>query len=326
MSALGVAILYNSTDDIETFLNNGCDVNYDGAWRSEITTECESPLFRQLGISCERQLIYSGYTPLNLATITGNKETVRRLLQVQGINIDAASNWTSNPVFNAAITGNLDILRLLVVAGAALNIKGGRKGEETTPLIAAVVSRSLPTVEYLLKSKRVNVNNKDVTDWSALGYASRYGPGDMVRLLIRFGANVNQGQSEYENTPLMLAVRDPENIDSVRQLIAANADVDKESTSGNNPLTFAVFGGNIEAVEELLKAGADINHQTEVGQSALFSAAQQGERDIAFLLIKKGADVNLLSNKGFSAVYAAVEVVFYLYLTIINLIFELSEK
>jgi len=307
LSALGIAILYNSTEDIETFLNNGCDVNYDGVWRSEITTKCANPLFTQLGIPCEKQIIYAGYTPLNLATLHGTKETVQRLLQVPGIDVDATSNFTSNPVFNAAYAGNLDILKLLVDAGAALNIKGGQTGQKTTPLIASVISKSTPTVEYLLKSKRVNVNSKDETGWSALGIASRYGPSNIVRLLIRFGADVNQGQSEYENTPLMLAVRDPANIESVKHLIRANAEVDKENTDGDTPLTYAAVFGNIEAGEELLKAGADINHQTKLGQTALFIAAQKDEKDLALLLIRKGANVNLLSRKGFSAAYAAVE-------------------
>merc|ERR1712126_398688 len=272
LSALGIAILYNSTEDIETFLNNGCDVNYDGVWRSEITTKCESPLFTQLGIPCKRQIIYAGYTPLNLATLHGTKETVQRLLQVPGIDVDATSNFTSNPVFNAAYAGNLDILKLLVDAGAALNIKGGQTGQKTTPLIASVISKSTPTVEYLLNTKRVNVNSKDETGWSALGIASRYGPSDIVRLLIRFGADVN-----------------------------------KENTDGDTPLTYAAVFGNIEAVEELLKAGADINHQSKLGQTALFLAAQKDEKDLALLLIRKGANVNLLSSKGFSAAYAAVE-------------------
>jgi len=340
LSALGIAILYNSTEDIETFLNNGCDVNYDGVWRSEITTKCANPLFTQLGIPCEKQIIYAGYTPLNLATLHGTKETVQRLLQVPGIDVDAASNYTSNPVFNAAVSGNLDILKLLVDAGANLNIKGGKQGQEITPLMAAVASKSTPTVEYLLRTKRINVNIEDKDGWSALGGASRYGTSDIVRLLIRFGADVDQGQGEAESTPLMLATTDPANIESVKHLIRAKAEVDKENTNGDTPLTIASYyenneavqellkaradvnhqtqsglspltlaasKGNIEVVEQLLKAGADINQQTGNGQTALFIAAQQDQKDLALLLIRKGANVNLLSSKGFSAAYAAVE-------------------
>ena len=52
LSALSVAILYNSTEDIETFLNSGCDINDGRVYRSEIKTECDNPLFKQLGIEC----------------------------------------------------------------------------------------------------------------------------------------------------------------------------------------------------------------------------------------------------------------------------------
>ena len=53
ISALSVAILYNSTEDIETFLNSGCDINDGRVYRSEIKTECDNPLFKQLGIECK---------------------------------------------------------------------------------------------------------------------------------------------------------------------------------------------------------------------------------------------------------------------------------
>ena len=56
ISALSVAILYNSTEDIETFLNSGCDINDGRVYRSEIKTECDNPLFKQLGIECRYSL------------------------------------------------------------------------------------------------------------------------------------------------------------------------------------------------------------------------------------------------------------------------------
>ena len=53
LSALSVAILYNSTQDIETFLSSGCNVNDDRAYRSEIKTECDNPIFKQFGLECK---------------------------------------------------------------------------------------------------------------------------------------------------------------------------------------------------------------------------------------------------------------------------------
>ena len=53
LPALSVAVLYNSTKDIEAFLNTGCDINDARTYRSEIKTECDNPLFTQLGIECK---------------------------------------------------------------------------------------------------------------------------------------------------------------------------------------------------------------------------------------------------------------------------------
>merc|ERR1719431_2267695 len=62
LSALSVAILYNSTEDIETFLNSGCGIND--------------------GRECRTEVVYAGYAPLNLAVLHGNIDTVNRLLRV----------------------------------------------------------------------------------------------------------------------------------------------------------------------------------------------------------------------------------------------------
>ena len=51
-----MAVLYNSTEDLDTFLRSGCDLNYAGAHRSEIRTDCVSPVFRQLGIPCREEV------------------------------------------------------------------------------------------------------------------------------------------------------------------------------------------------------------------------------------------------------------------------------
>ena len=51
-----MAVLYNSTEDLETFLRSGCDLNYAGAHRAEIRTDCVSPVFRQLGIPCREEV------------------------------------------------------------------------------------------------------------------------------------------------------------------------------------------------------------------------------------------------------------------------------
>ena len=83
-------------------------------------------MFESLDISCKKEIIYGGYTALDLATLWGTLDTVKRLLQVPGIDVNAGSNFSSNPAFNAAQRGNLQMLSLLVDSGADLNNRGNR--------------------------------------------------------------------------------------------------------------------------------------------------------------------------------------------------------
>jgi len=68
----------------------------------------------------------------------------------------------------------------------------------------------------------------------------------------------------------------------------------------------AVSSSDIEAVKELVAAGADVNEKDEEGRSALHFACGYGEVECAEYLIEHGADVNALdSSNNTSLHYAA---------------------
>merc|ERR1711937_295803 len=68
----------------------------------------------------------------------------------------------------------------------------------------------------------------------------------------------------------------------------------------------AVSSSDLDAIKELLKAGADVNEKDEEGRSALHFACGYGEIECAKYLIEKGADVNILDgSKNSSLHYAA---------------------
>ena len=54
----------------------------------------------------------------------------------------------------------------------------------------------------------------------------------------------------------------------------------------------AVTSGNVEQVRGLLAAGADVNARDTLGATPLHDAAWTGNREIAALLIAHGAEVN----------------------------------
>ena len=75
-------------------------------------------------------------------------------------------------------------------------------------------------------------------------------------------------------TPLMLAV-DHGNIDSVRKLLAAGADVNAKDVFGRTALAYACSSGRAsdDVIELLLSAGADPNAADKAGVAPLYSAA-----------------------------------------------------
>ena len=82
------------------------------------------------------------------------------------------------------------------------------------------------------------------------------------------------------------------NIETVKQHLAAGADVDAKDKYGRTPLQHAAFGGYKEITELLIAASADVNTKDESLMTPLLWAAREGHKEIAELLIAKGADVN----------------------------------
>ena len=85
-------------------------------------------------------------------------------------------------------------------------------------------------------------------------------------------------------------------VESVRQMLAAGADVDSRDGEGATPLMTASHSGNLPMVRLLIEAGAEINASDERGWTALMKAAYNAEHDrgfadIAQLLINAGADI-----------------------------------
>lgn len=62
------------------------------------------------------------------------------------------------------------------------------------------------------------------------------------------------------------------------------------------PLMVASMLGDVESVKLLIKAGADVNYQYQCGKTSLMYAAEEGHGDVVGILIEAGADLNLKSS------------------------------
>lgn len=93
-------------------------------------------------------------------------------------------------------------------------------------------------------------------------------------------------------------------VDLIRDLIKEGANVNAKDSSQSTPLKYAAARGKYEAVKELIENGANINEPY-----ALILNAAMGSRDenIVALLLKNGANVNARDRTGRTPLMRAAE-------------------
>jgi ankyrin repeat protein len=115
-------------------------------------------------------------------------------------------------------------------------------------------------------------------------------------------------RSEERASPLMFAARD-NNVEAIKTLIAAGADVNAKNAQGSTPLMWAAAAGSTAAVRCLLRTGADVNAKAGHGKTALsltieyFSPNHIEQNKGAFVLVVRellasGAKVDSKEDNG----------------------------
>jgi len=135
--------------------------------------------------------------------------------------------------------------------------------------------------------------------FDALNAAVMVDSPQMVKLLIRHGANMNS-LAVGCLTPLMAAAGN-RRTDCTKLLLAAGARVNQSDPKGTTALMTALVDDNPDELRLLISHGADIDAQTRVGTTALMAAARQGYLDCVRILVEQGADVNERSMRGRTA-------------------------
>ena len=219
----------------------------------------------------------SGRTALIVASFANPSAEVVRMLLARGANVAVMDQRKVTPM-NAATFGNdTATIRLLLDAAADVNTADTFIG--LTPLINASGNRNLEAVKLLL-AKGANVNAVSMTQnlpriqtgivefggWTPLLMAVPFGPPEIVKTLMDAGAKVNV--QDYRGfTPLMLAVaHDRPNPETVRLLLARNADTQPKTRAGETASDWAAKFADpavIRALRGATKAAPNIPQATQ---------------------------------------------------------------
>lgn len=147
--------------------------------------------------------------------------------------------------------------------------------------------------ERLLAEGGVNLSEcKDHEGRTPLHLAARAGKGDMVRLLLRYGADIFS-----EDRALVQPVHEAAlsgDVDTLRALtVEASASVLASDVDGRIVAHYAVRSGSLEMLQEIHRLGG-LNHAENVDQETPLAAAlKDAQEEAARFLVQKGADVNV---------------------------------
>lgn len=160
------------------------------------------------------------------------------------------------PLHLAAILGNADSVRILVEYLICVNHRSEDLGA-TALHYAAIMGHE--GVARILLGHGADIDILDDDGFTALFYAVKNGYTNLCQLLLEHGATIGISRRRYDGASEMHLAAKLKHADIIRLLIEYGAQVDAKDENGNVPFNRALFSGNIEACHLLIDAGADLS-------------------------------------------------------------------
>lgn len=185
-------------------------------------------------------------------------------------------------------------LAAALVLGALLHV-GNAAAAAYDDFIQAVQNSRPKEVANLLK-RGMDPNAVDPKGQPVLHIAAREGNLDVVKALVEAGADVDR-RNAFKETPIMLAsLAGSANI--VEYLLSKDAEVNQP---GWTALLYAATNGRTDIVKMLLEASAYIDCTSPNGTTPLMMATRGGYIDTVRLLLEEGADPTVKNENGETA-------------------------
>ncbi|KAM3611907.1 uncharacterized protein V6R79_025675 [Siganus canaliculatus] len=221
-------------------------------------------------------------TALHYAVAGRNKEAVQLLLQ-RRVKVDQKDKFGVAPIHLAAWFGSLEILKLLVQAGAEQKVEN-EKGLNI--MHCAAINNHTEIVEYIVNDLQMKELDKDdMSGNRAFALAAEHGCVDMLDMLMEPYKMATMKPNKRGDTPLHLAARN-DHLDAVQLLLLSFDTRDEVNMDGETALYQAAENGQERCVMALLEAGCDPNILTNDKCSALHPVSESGDASLVQILLE----------------------------------------
>jgi ankyrin repeat protein len=182
-----------------------------------------------------------------------------------------------------------------VLSSLFLTVLIGADAPES-PVADAAMRGDVDVVRQLLR-EGADVNGAQGDGMSALHWAAERGSAELTEMLLYAGATVDAVTRIGKYTPLHIASRNGQ-AQVVSAVLSAGADVGaRTDPGGTTSLHLAATAGDASVIELLVEAGAEIDaREVEWQQTPLIFAAARNRIDAIRALLESGADPNLAAE------------------------------
>lgn len=246
---------------------------------------------------------------------------ILQLLLEAGASPDMLDYKRKPPLLYCIARERIELVELFIEFGANVDIYGRADsnqnsefifamGNQTTPLLLAIEKNNYDICRILLEAgANPNLSSKPLKS-SPLGEAAAKGSVALIKLLIRYGADVTHvnvnGGSVVLNAVTSGVIG---KLEKMETLLYADAPHDNKDLAGNTPLMMvSLFGCGKDIMKALLdhELGCDVNNVNQFGDTPLHFAAFSKDPVAVKLLIDYGGDPNHHNGVGATPLWNAV--------------------